>query len=74
MPIGDLRRADRDRGVGTAVLWLLDYPLLQILQNLGNGGEWAVFIGWGLLVAAAAAVAFRSELARSLQRAKAEMQ
>jgi len=60
--------------VGTAVLWTLNYPLLQIFRELGNSGQWAVFIGWGLLVAAAAAVAFRAELARSLQRAKAEMQ
>jgi len=60
--------------VGTAVLWILNYPLLQILQNVGNGGQWAVFIGWGVLVAAAAAVAFRAQLVRAVQRAKAEMQ
>jgi hypothetical protein len=60
--------------VGTAVLWLLNYPLLQILQNLGNAGQWAVFIGWGVLVAAGAAVGFRSELARARERWKAEMQ
>lgn len=60
--------------VGTAVLWTLNYPLLQIFKELGNSGQWAVFIGWGVLVAAAALIAFRSELARAIQRARAEMQ
>ena len=60
--------------VGTAVLWSLNYPLLQILREVGNGGQWAVFIGWSVLVAAAATVAFRAELGRAVQRARAEMQ
>jgi hypothetical protein len=60
--------------IGTAVLWTLNYPLLQFFQEVGNGGQRAVFLGWGALVAAAAALAFRTEIARRLQRAKAEMQ
>jgi hypothetical protein len=60
--------------IGTAVLWTLNYPLLQFFQEVGNGGQWAVFLGWGALVAGGAAVAFRAEIVRHLQRAKAEMQ
>jgi hypothetical protein len=60
--------------VATAVLWTLNHPLLQILQEVGNGGQWAVFMGWSVLVAAAAAVAFRAELVRAVQRARAEIQ
>jgi hypothetical protein len=60
--------------VATSILWTLNYPLLQVFRELGNGGQWAVFIGWGVLVTAAAAVAFRAELVRAVQRARAEMQ
>jgi predicted Ser/Thr protein kinase len=60
--------------VATAVLWVINYPLLVILREVGNTGQWAVFLGWGALVLAAAAVAFQPELARRLQRAKAAIQ
>jgi hypothetical protein len=60
--------------IATAVLWIINYPLLIILSEAGNSGQWAVFIGWGMLVAAAALVAFRSQLGRVHERLKAEMQ
>ncbi len=46
--------------VGTAVLWALNYPLLQILSEVGNGAHWALFVAWGVLVAAGALLGFRS--------------
>jgi hypothetical protein len=59
--------------IATAVLWIINYPLLIILSEVGNSGQWSLFVGWGALVAAAALVAFRSELARAHERWKAEM-
>ncbi len=57
---------------GTSVLWTLNYPLLDMLQVVGNGAHWGIFIGWGVLVVAAALAASRAELARAWQRKRAE--
>lgn len=56
--------------VGTATLWTLNYPLLLILQPLGNIWHWVIFIGWFLAVTAAAVSVFRSPVAEALQRAR----
>lgn len=60
--------------VATTVLWTLNYPLLRIFGEVGNSGPWAVFIGWGVLVAAAAALAFRAQLDRARERLRAQME
>ncbi len=57
---------------GTSVLWTLNYSLLDMLQVVGNGAHWGVFIGWAFLVVAAALAASRAELARAWQRKRAE--
>ncbi len=43
--------------VATAVLWSLNYPLLDILQEIGNGGQWAVFVVWAVVVLGAVVAA-----------------
>lgn len=60
--------------IATSVLWTLNYSLLQLFQDLGNGGEWALFIGWGILVAAGVVVANRPQLVHATKRLKDEMQ
>jgi serine/threonine protein kinase len=60
--------------VATTVLWVINYPLLVIFSEVGNTGEWAVFIGWGLVILAAAVVAFRSTFARAGERLQANIQ
>jgi hypothetical protein len=59
--------------IGTVVLWNINYPLLIFFREVGNGAHWAIFVGWGLLVLLAAAVAFRSALARARQRLVSEV-
>ena len=58
--------------VGTAVLWILNYPLLVILSEVGNAAHWAIFMGWGLFVLAGVWVAFRAPLLRAMRQAAAE--
>lgn len=60
--------------IATAVLWTLNYPLLYVFEEVGNASYWAVFVGWGAVVAAAAAVAFGPHLERARRRLKDEMQ
>jgi predicted Ser/Thr protein kinase len=60
--------------IGTAVLWNVNYPLLIFFREVGNSAYWAIFVGWGLLVLLAAAVAFRSALARARQRLVSDLQ
>ena len=47
--------------VATATIWSLNYPLLYLLGEVGNTGQWLVFIGWGVFVGLGALVAFRSQ-------------
>ncbi len=47
-------------GVSTAVLWTLNYPLLQIFAEVGNAAHWALFVAWGVVVAAGVLLGFRS--------------
>jgi len=57
--------------VATAVLWIINYPLLVIFQTVGNGAHWAVFCGWAAVVALAAASAARPSLANLRHRIQA---
>jgi len=45
----------------TCVLCSLNYPLLFLLRDVGNATNWAVFVGWGILIAAATFAAFRTK-------------
>ncbi len=60
--------------VGTAVFWMLNYPLLSILQETGNDGHWVLFGFWAVLVLASVVLAFRSALAQSFRRSKEQFQ
>jgi hypothetical protein len=71
VPVWLLRRYDVltvMAAVATAVLWLLNYPLLVLFREVGNAGHWALFLVWGALVALAAALAFRASLRRARER------
>ncbi len=57
--------------VATAVLWVVNYPLLVIFQTVGNGAHWAVFWGWAAIVVLAAASAARPSLANLRRRIQA---
>jgi hypothetical protein len=57
--------------VATAILWVVNYPLLAIFQTVGNGAHWAVFWGWAAIVALAAASASRPSLANLRRRIQA---
>ncbi len=57
-------------GVGTAVLWTLNYPLLQIFAEVGNGAHWSLFVAWGALIAVGALLGFRTAAAGAWQRAQ----
>ena len=54
--------------VSTTALFVINYPLLAIFGELGNGAQWAVFVAWGLLVSGAAAVALQSNLREAWRR------
>jgi len=54
--------------VSTAALFVINYPLLAIFGELGNGTQWAIVVAWGLLVSGAAAVAFRPSLLEAWRR------
>jgi serine/threonine protein kinase len=55
-------------------LWWQNYRLLVMFEPAGNAEQWLAFAAFGFFVLAAAAIAFRSELTRAIQRARAEMQ
>ncbi len=55
-------------GVGTAVFWTLNYPLLKIFAEVGNGAHWALFVAWGVLIALGALLGFRTAAAGAWQR------
>jgi hypothetical protein len=55
-----------DRPVGS--LWWQNYRLHILRQPIGTTGEWIVFAGWAVMVAAVAAAAFRSPLRAASQR------
>jgi hypothetical protein len=42
--------------IGTLALWNLNYPLLLMRSEVGNGAHWAIFVAWAVMVAAAAAI------------------
>ena len=50
--------------VGTAVIFIFNYPLLTILSEVGNAPQWGMFIGWAAVVTAGALVAFRKQFDR----------
>ena len=52
----------------TSVVWSLNYPLLGILSDVGNSGQWMVFAAWGAVVAAALVIVFREQLAAGWRR------
>ena len=54
--------------VATVTLWDLNYPLLQVLRDIGNGSHWAVLAGWAAVVLFAAMTAFQTELRQYLRR------
>ncbi len=58
--------------VATAVLWMLNYPLLLIFREVGNTGHWVVFLAWGAVVLLAAVLGFRSALGCARQRLVAQ--
>jgi len=55
----------------TYSLWWQNYRLLILREPIGTTGEWIVFAGWGVIVAAFAAAAFRSPLRAAYQRVAA---
>jgi hypothetical protein len=57
--------------IGTFAFWWTNYPLLVMEQPTGAAGPWIAFGVWGLVVAAAAVVAFQSGIRRVYQRAAA---
>jgi serine/threonine protein kinase len=52
----------------TYSLWWQNYRLLILREPIGTTGEWIVFAGWAVIVAAFAASAFRSPLLAAYQR------
>jgi hypothetical protein len=54
--------------VGTFAFWWGNYPLLVMQEPIGASGPWTAFVLWGLVVAAAAAVAFQSALRERFRR------
>jgi hypothetical protein len=52
----------------TYSLWWQNYRLLILREPIGTTGEWIVFAGWAVIVAAFAATAFRSPLRAAYQR------
>jgi len=58
----------------TYSLWWQNYHLLLLRQPIGTTGEWIVFVGWGVVVAAFAAAAFRSPLRAAYQRLAATLE
>jgi hypothetical protein len=60
--------------VFTAVLWIMNYPLLDIFQEVGNGTHVAVLWGWALVAIGAAAMAFRRQLMDRWQGIRAQME
>lgn len=58
----------------TYSLWWQNYRLLILREPIGTTGEWIVFAGWAVIVAAFAAAAFRSPLRGAYQRIAAPFQ
>lgn len=46
----------------------LNYMLLVMLEPTGATEQWVVFAGWGLLIIAAAVVAFQTQLRATFRR------
>jgi len=59
--------------IGTFGFWWANYPLLVMQQPIGAVGARAAFAGWGVMVTAAAALAFEPELRRGYQRVAAAL-
>jgi len=52
----------------TAAFCWQNYTLLMMFRPMGSFGEWVAFAAWGLFVAAAAAIAFKSPLLAAYRR------
>ena len=52
----------------TAAFCWQNYTLLLMFKPIGSFGEWVAFAAWGLFVAAAAAIAFKSSLLAAYRR------
>jgi protein kinase-like protein len=60
--------------VGTFAFWWANYPLFVMQRPIGSVGPWTAFVAWGLVVGAAATVAFQSPLRRGYQRVAAALE
>src|SRR4029079_8467698 len=61
----------RSAAIGTFAFWWANYPLYVMQQPIGAAGPRTAFLVWGLLVAAAAALAVASSLRRGYRRVAA---
>jgi hypothetical protein len=57
--------------VATMTLWSMNYPLLHLNRDVGNAGQWAVFVSWGVFVLGAFFLAFRPSVVSHWRQMKA---